>query len=92
MGQRCSKQHDVDQKPSQKTCKKATAAIGATYSSTVFGRLDNSGGLLQQMIVSIDEGYAYYSALACQPFHRAVTGRSWPISERHMHHTVCSAE
>ena len=75
MGQSCSKQHDEDQKPSQKTRKKATAAIGATYSSTVFGRLDDSGGLLQQMIDSIDEGYVYYSALACQPFHTAIRDR-----------------
>ena len=102
MGQSCSKQHDDDQKPSQKTPKKATAAIaaapidglaasdttipspspakeeaaiGATYSSTVFGRLDDSGRSLQQMIVSIDEGHAYYSALACEPFHRAVRDR-----------------
>merc|ERR1712086_986671 len=44
-------------------------------SSTVFGRLDDSGRLLQQMIDSIDEGHAYYSALACQPFHRAVRDR-----------------
>ena len=102
MGQSCSKQHDDDQTPSQKTPRKATApiaaapiddlaasdttipspspaeeeaVIGATYSSTVFGRLDNGGGLLQQMIGSIDEGYVYYSALACQPFHRAI--RDW---------------
>ena len=27
------------------------------------------------MIDSIDEGHAYYSALACQPFHRAVRDR-----------------
>ena len=75
MGQCYSKQHDDDQKPKQKTRKKATAATGATYSSTVFGRLDDSGRLLQQMIVSIDEGHVYYSALACQPFHRAVRDR-----------------
>ena len=75
MGQSYSKQHDNVQKPSQKTRKKATAAIGATYSSSVFGRLDDSGRLLQQMIDSIDEGYAYYSALACQPFHRAIRDR-----------------
>ena len=30
----------VDQKPGPKTRKKAIATIGATYSSTVFGRLD----------------------------------------------------
>merc|ERR1711865_830501 len=68
MGQSCSK-------PRQKTRQKATSAIGATYSSSVFGRLDDGGRLLQQMIGSIDEGHAYYSALACQPFHRAVRDR-----------------
>ena len=67
MGQSCSSQHDDDKKPGHKIRKKATAAIGATYSSTAFGRLDDSGGLLQQMMGSIDEGYAYFSALACQP-------------------------
>ena len=75
MGQSCSKQHDEDQRLSQETRKKATATIGATYSSTVFGYLDDSGGLLQQMLDSIDEGYVYYLALACQPSHTAIRDR-----------------
>ena len=68
--------------PRQNTREKATATIGATYNISVFGRLDDNGGLLQHVFGSIDEGYVYYSAFACQSFHRAIRAK-W-----YTHHIV----
>ena len=49
--------------------------MAASFNSSVFNSLDDSGRLLQKTLDSTDEGYAYYSALACHAFHRAIRDR-----------------
>ena len=51
------------------------SGMAASFNSSVFGSLDDSGRLLQKVIDSTDEGCAYYSALACLLFHRAIRDR-----------------
>ena len=44
-------------------------------SGSLLTRLDDGERLLGQMIENISEGEAYYSALACPSFHRAIRDR-----------------
>ena len=47
----------------------------AASSNSPLSSLDDGGRLIQQMVDGLDEGEAYYWALACQRFHGAVRDR-----------------
>ena len=62
----------------------------AASSENGFHCLDDGGRLLGQISENISEAEAYYSALACEPFHRAIRDR-FPNGTRTTPSSVLSA-